>query len=829
MAKKQDNKDLSDDSVLPSKDPNSDNTGIGVNTPELDKDGKVKRKAITSVTQAWSVITALYQNGEKRNKINAEISSRYNGKQPYDPKLLKDQGRDWEMNFPTLFMAGLIDRIVPTLINSIDGARYLTQATLPEEFNGQIIEGREQKIETFREMLTKYLRRWRGWRNFCASVCQEDVLIGYDFAAWLDEDEWRPSFFRHDQAFVPEGSPQFAEYFQLFMVKQPMLLHFLVDIISNKKAAGDGGWIVDNCIDSVNTALPENRYTQGDVTGQAARNYEDIIREGNQGTSFMSGAKVIELRHLFAVEPDKEEGKGQVSHYILDANSQKLLFARDRRFDSMQDVVAPFTLEPGNGKLYGSKGAGRILSNYSIAIDVAANDMLNQVKMAGMKIIKTDAKSAISAQAKVKSPFCIVTTDAQIEKEGFEVNIEAFTGAIEQLTKMAEIACNSYIPNQISEDQGPRRTAREATIDYTRELQAKAAFVSRFSGQFAEMINTIQKRICKPDTSDEEAKKFQEELLAAGLSPDEIKLLSESPAMETVQDLTGINNQQRSQVAAKYMGNPMVDQKLLLEADITAMTDPQFAREVILPQANDPSIEAEQVRQALIEHAAIQVGESMPVSPRDNDEIHLKVHAGELKQAGLKLSNQDPATIDPQIFDNISAVIVHGQAHLQSWAKKGAKPPQLKPYAQFFTTAGAMLQKMAQQQFQAGQQAHSVMQDHMQLRNAIGQHVQQQQQPQPPQEQPIWSEKVATAWIGQYEYLADAEKQKLEELTGLRTPGDTATPGAPPDTQDTGEPLIPTPSVNTPTAAPQGDAGPPGESSPESAPEPAQPEEPSVA
>jgi len=32
-----------------------------------------------------------------------------------------------------------------------------------------------------------------------------------------------------------------------------------------------------------------------------------------------------------------------------------------------------FTLEPENGKLYGSKGAGRIVANYSIAVDVAAS------------------------------------------------------------------------------------------------------------------------------------------------------------------------------------------------------------------------------------------------------------------------------------------------------------------------------------------------------------------------------------------------------------------------------------------------------------------------
>jgi hypothetical protein len=787
-----------------SKNPSESNTGTGVNTPDLDpKTLKVQRKAIASTAQAWSVISKLLFDSNKRNEINAEISSRYNGKQPYDPKMLRDQGRDWESNFPTLFMAGLIDRIVPTLINSIDGARYLTQATLPEEIDGQIVQNREKKVETFRELITKYIRRWRGWRNFCASLCQEDVLIGYAFACWTDEDEWRPTFYRQDTAFVPEASPQFSEFFQVFAIKQPMLLHFLVDIIRDKKSAEDAGWDVDNCVNAINNALPQTRPSSADLAfGQSAREYEDIIRECNQGTSFMSGAKVVELRHLFAVEPDEVEGKGRISHYILDGVTTQLLFARDRRFDLMSDVVAPFTLEPGNGKFYGSKGAGRVLSNYSIAVDVAANDMLNQVKMAGMKILKTDAKSAINAQVRVKSPFCIITSDAPMEKEGFEVDIEASVGAIEQLTKMAEIAANAYIPNQISEDTGPRKTAREATIDYTRELQAKAAFVSRFSGQFAEMVNTIQKRICKSDTSDEEAKEFLQELKDEGLSEKEIELLSESEAMETVQDLTGITNQQRSAVAAKYMGNPMVDSKKLMEADITAMTDPQFAKDIMVPDANDPTIETEQVRQALMEHAAIQTGESMPVSPRDNDATHLKVHVGELKQAGVSLSKQDPATIDPQILDNINAAVIHSDAHIQSWAKKGAKPQQLAPYKQFIGMADQALKKLAMAQMQAAQKAKQVLAEHQQMQQQGAPGAQQEASaPQGVSEQPIWSEKVLTSWIGQYDKLPPNEKQRLEQLGGL-SDATNATP--------------PSPEIQPPVS-------PPGAPSPTTAPEPAQP------
>ncbi len=69
-----------------------------------------------------TVFKSLFKKNATRTKTNAEISELYTGKQPKDPKELAANGRSWESNFPTLFLAGLVDRVVPTLVNSIDSA-----------------------------------------------------------------------------------------------------------------------------------------------------------------------------------------------------------------------------------------------------------------------------------------------------------------------------------------------------------------------------------------------------------------------------------------------------------------------------------------------------------------------------------------------------------------------------------------------------------------------------------------------------------------------------------------------------------------------------------
>src|ERR1017187_4223054 len=84
----------------------------------------------------------------------------------------------------------------------------------------------------------------------------------------------------------------------------------------------------------------------------------------------------------------------------------------------------------------------------------------------------------------------------------------------------------------------------------------------------------------------------------------------------------------------------------------------------------------------------MQIGESINVSPRDLHPIHLNVLAGELKQAWPGIQAADPRT-QPKLLDNANAAMVHGQAHMDAWAKTGGKPGDIAP----FKKAMALLEK----------------------------------------------------------------------------------------------------------------------------------------
>lgn len=802
------------------------------------EDGKIvaTRKAIADGKQARSVYNKLVEDQSKRNQVNADIWEHYTGKDPHNPFELAAMGQDWRYNFPTLFLQGIIDRVIPNFINAIDSAQSLTQATLPDQIDGQPIVDRDQKVQRFRKRFTTYVRtKWEDYRDFNSNLAQELVLIGYAFAVNTDEDTPWPQFVTQAGGFVHERAGQLSNHWQVFALREDILMHQLIDQIEDVKIAEAAGWDIDECIKSINTSMPLD---PGRDLHTNPRTFAEIIRDCTSGMSFISGAKGVSMGHLFITEPIKEEGKGRITHFINDRVNGFTLLERERRFDSMSDVVAPITLEPGGGHFYGSKGLGRVLVNLSIAVDELVNDACSQVKMAGMMVMKTDSKSAMQTQIKVRMPFVVIASDGgQLQKETFQLDSEAFLAVYGQLQKLAEIAAGAYIANtlsttQESSAQGDRRTAREATIDYTRELQSKSASIARFGSQYAKgVLQRVQVRLTKKGNPHADAKQFQKELQEQDkLSPQEIELLGKSPVLEIVIDLTDVDKQKKAQVAASLQGNQMVDQKKALFAMISNGTDPQFAAELIIPDAIDPTIAAEQTREQVLEMYAIKGGApGMPVSPRDEDKVHLAFLTPNIQKLIVEVMSTDPLSLDPEKLDYLNALTVHGEAHVAQMEQKKQDPKIIKQaqaqYAAFSKVHDAVVMGKKKALAKASvvlAQQHKIQSDQAQA-EAQGQ-GQPQGDPNNPPAQPAgqeneMTEKTLVAWIGMYDKLPDDCKRNLEGIGGIGpsqsghvTP--TPKPGEPVD-DPVSAPQLPSPSPDMATPPAPAPAGPgPGEPPP---------------
>jgi hypothetical protein len=754
--------------------------GTGINVPAIEKETlEVRNPAILDGAQAWSVYVSLETSNRNRTSVNSELDARYFGKQPHDTEALRSSSQGWRSNFPTLTLAGMVDQVVGRLVSVVDNLRTLTNSKLrygSEKTKADM----EEKTRKFQDGVTQTVRRWRGWRALITSICKEVALIGYACPASVDQFEWRPRFYRSDQAFIAEGSAQYPESVQTAGFKQSVLIHEQFDYISKiRDKDGDvkydesievadvAGWNWEAVVDALNMSMPKQ--PTRDANANAARVYQDMAREINLGMSYQTGSKVVDWAILLAQETDT----GKVSKFIINRNqSHQTLFQRHSLFDSMSDCIHPFTLEPGNLAYYGSKGLGRMLINITTAMDVAANDAVDAFRLSGLKTLIADAKGGINAQIKVTNPFVQVTTDAQLGEQNFTFNAESFVQLYSKLGDIAQVAAGAYLPNQLSQTRpGKDRTATEEMIDRQREVEAQQAFVARFLGQFYDMVFAMQKRLLDPDSPDEESQKLQKMLMQEGLSREEIEELRHTPTVESIQDLAQIAWQQISSLYMIYKGNPFVDQVKLLKKDIAARSSPQIADELVLPGAVDPTSAQEAQNKQLMESAVMQLGDPIGISPRDMDKVHLDVIEMQINQAmpGIMAKARTGTPDLEGILTNMQLLEAHAQQHLQSWTMKGGKEAmaEIAPYQQKMQAFTNLLRQGAAelQRFRTKQAAQMQQQQQQAMTSQLPQGVTPEMMAGAPQGVSPHMLKIATSI--DYKSAPDDIKRQIELAAGF--------------------------------------------------------------
>lgn len=731
--------------------------GVLVST-QVSKEVKITQTSILDGAQAWKMFEETEKQNQIRNETDSLIWNKYNEGQPYDPVALRNSGQGNRYNFPTGFMSAIVDKVTPVPCKIIDQARYLTSASLKNyDYNTKAVDpAKAGKTEMLREKVTKTIRRWSEWKTFYQSLSQELVLIGRAFSLRLDPHTPWPKFFKTDQAFLPNGTGEHARSVQVMVAKQDYLVHELVNFIKDKQNATDAGWEIEPCVKAINEALPKQLNDDGSIATNQ-RSYEDAIREGNMGSSY-SGATVIPVAHVWAIEANNVVGKeNTVTQYTLyRKGNHEVLFKKENRFKRIEDLATLFTIEPGNGKFYGSRGLGRKLINKHLAIERMRNRLYDQLEMAGLIILKTDAARAPTVQFKVRHPFILTTTDANLEKEVIEANTASFKDADAMMRDWTQQAVGQYLPSAVMNDQGDReKTAREVSIDWQREAEAQVAFLSRFWGQFADLISCIQRALLDPETTDKAAQELQAELAEAGITREEMDEFANAPAAEVVQDLTQIQNQQIAMVAAKYANDPDINRRELKIRDITAMTSPAIAEALILPPQQVESNMIEAVRQQMMETEAMLTStnnQGIPVSPRDAHQTHLEVLIPDLNQTLAAMTQMGGAK--PDALGKVSMGLTHAQGHVQEWAKTGIDPKVVKPYEKALVDIENQLKKLAVQTAKVMAQAQDARET---------QAVNQQQGQLPPNLNP-------DQMIQLYKAAPEKIKRQIEQQLGFTPP-----------------------------------------------------------
>jgi hypothetical protein len=665
----------------------SGGSDVGINTPDINKEGKPQRYAFKDAAQAFSICTSLEVANRETDKVNSEIGSRYNGAAPFKRAKLKAAGQSHRYNIHTGYLCSIIDRKVLDFPSVIENARSLTNASLPRNHPDGA-----KKADIYRAALTRVVRSWPEWRDFLQRCAAEDVLYGYGCAACTDRFDWRPEVFVQGQFYVPDGTLQYSKKCQCIAFRKPFLLAEAVEKILNIEDASLAGWNVENMVKAINNASPDRPQTTGNFANTRA--WEDAVREQTICSSYTNGAKIVNTWDFYAQEID-----GTVSQAMVEAKSGDELFMQRNRYQSMEDVCQFFSLQVGNGKLKGSKGLGRLLVNLAIAAEKSRNLFFDTVAMSQNLIFKcTPAELAKLQQTgiplTISNPFAIIGIEGELLQVQVQANPELFMSLNNVLNGFGEVLAGTVLPGNVYGDDSSDETATKTTVDAQRENQVRAGVLARWAFQVSKIISMMQRRLGDPETIDEVAKEFQADLLQAGLTPEEIVLLSNSPAARDLSDIAAIQAQQIAAVSMKYGNSPFIDQKKLVKRDVEQMTSPELADELLLDDQETAVITVEQSRLQLMELGTMIDGvPEIPVSPRDDDAVHMDT----IEENWLKIAPVLQSAPEPQLIKATRASINHYSQHIEAAKMKGMDPQMLGQRMAMLKDADSSLKALEKQ------------------------------------------------------------------------------------------------------------------------------------
>jgi hypothetical protein len=651
-----------------------------IQSPALNASGEPTQRSIKDVFMAQEVVKTIIAANRERQIVNGRILAKYNAERPYSSARLHAEGLGWKQNFTTKPLPSMIEKVAPRFVRAVAAQKYLTNSSLSSRWENAV-----EKTEMFREHITKTIRARKGWTTLVEDIAFTNALFGHSVPAWLDEFTWFPKTFAQDEIYLSDGTKQLPSTSQVVVLRETFMPHELYAYIKDKEAAETVGWDIAKTITAINKASPNQvRNALGDGTSETW--YQNAARELTLGASYMGGASVVVVYSLLV-----REVTGKVSHYRLAGNEYDLIFEKEDRFNSMDDCVAFFAFQKGNGTMHGSKGVGRDIYEMAGMIDRTRNEIVDRSILSGKSIFQGDIKQIHKFKMSVVGAALIVPQGWTLLEQKIDGNVEDFVRLDAFFGMIVDQLIGSTSPPKIEGEAF--RSPAAVNLYAQREEEQQDVRIARFLEQFVSLVGTMQRRLCDKETVEDDAKALQEELLEH-MSREELDELASQPVAGTVTDLTPLQRQLIVSLAAEKRGNPLYNQRQLEVEDLTARLNPEFAKRVLLPE-NDPTVQAEQQRLQQMELMLIQSGAQVPVSPRDNHMIHLDMLMPVAEQlAGSIMQGQGET-------EQLEPIIAHIMEHYNRALEQGVPKDKLKPVADLVNNAAKAIEQLKQLDQQA--------------------------------------------------------------------------------------------------------------------------------
>lgn len=666
-------KDESDVSEQP-----QDASGFGAKPEISEKTLEPTNRTIETVDQAFAVCERMIEDWKRGISNAAKITAKINRERPNNQKKLEAASKGWKSNISTGFLATECRKVCPRLHMPVKTAKYLTAASLPIGWaNGA------EKTEYFRQVVTDTIRRWPRFNWYIRGLSREVSRYGFGFSVWFDEWEWRPTLVRMDKGFVPKGTEVMEPEPQFFLAKYDYQPQELLTLLRKNVEAERKEWKKDAVVNAIKEAVPP----AVSQNPEESRTYEDLVRQATWGWQYEKGAKAICTYHLFA-----KELSGKVSHYILlvepsAAGDERLLYENLDEFNSMDECVNTTVFDDGgDGTVHGSWGVGQLLYDLAVQVERIRNDSIDNMRMTNrMKLQVPDAKNVNDVKLEVNDTMMIVSgAEFAGNQAGMPTDVQGYELLDQKLTQIAQQSIGAFVPPIPLQPSDIKAAQINAALSQEREL--KEDVLENWLVQIAVIVRTITKRLARPGSPDETAKKFRETLLEK-LTEAEIELLVNQTPVQSVIEFTEYRAQQKGLFAASVKGDPLFRQSQVARYMAAGVGDERFVQDIVVPEG-DQSDQTKAARDQLLENASLALGQPTPVVASDNDWVHMQT-----MKPGLQLLLQSGNVATAQL------ALQHYTAHwAQGVAKKVIPSEQINAEKGFISAVEKQIQALTERQ-----------------------------------------------------------------------------------------------------------------------------------
>lgn len=451
------------------------------------------KSRIGSASNAYNYVTRLSDADQSRAIIRTRVKGNIDGNAPHSSAKLKALGMGDRTN--------LNFRQAQAIINQFKTPYYDLVHEVPMLADIRTAFGNSSDISEWSQIISEEYHRlvtsWEDW-DFNLQFSQIQMLIqGIGPMFFPDNVDWRPDCGKSGHILVADGVRAKVSELAAMVILKAYTSPDLYAEIRNPRVAHDLGWNVHGVEKAIIDAHFNNNQ-QPELLTEQYEWYQEQFK--NADLYYGDNNESVRTGHVLVKEfPEENETSGMISHHIVrvDQSSTEYLFSKEKRFDSMNDVIVPFFYDIGDGTWHSINGIGKEIYAYCKVFDMLRGREVDGAMIASSTLLQQkDSSSVTKASILQINNLSILPPGLALVPNAMGQNIDAVTGVRRDMeTSLGNNIGSMYkAPNS----PNPRKGQKQAIMEMQQSANLGKGNINRYYTQLDHLHQQMFRRASSP-------------------------------------------------------------------------------------------------------------------------------------------------------------------------------------------------------------------------------------------------------------------------------------------------------------------------------------------